>query len=64
LRYFAAIGGFLPQYLVAVERSAYPEKMLKSEYYDSLRSQAQWEEYREAHSVARLDMVFKEMLSV
>ncbi len=38
------------------------QKMVKPEYYENLRSQARWAEYRQAHSVERLNKVFKELV--
>jgi len=39
------------------------QKMVKPEYYENLRSQASWAEYRQAHSVDRLNKVFEELVA-
>ena len=39
------------------------QKMVKPEYYNHLRSQARWEDYRQAHSVDRLNKVFRELVA-
>ena len=38
--------------------------MLKPNYRDELRSRARWQEYREAHSLQRLNEVFRQLLAI
>ena len=40
------------------------KKMVKPEYGNHLRSQARWEDYRQAHSVERLNEAFRKVIKL
>ena len=39
------------------------QKMVQPGYYENLRSEARWAEYRQAHSIERLNEVFREFVA-